>query len=98
MIRPGLLARSKYEFGARFFEPSTGACKLPRQLPLLLHRFLMIRRTKDQVVTSPCLARISRAPRGPHPDCTPPTPLPVQVMADLPPRLDRQVDLPLSPG
>ena len=50
VLRPGLLAKSKYEYRARFFEQSTGACKLNRQLPLLVHKFLMVRRTKAQVM------------------------------------------------
>ncbi|KOO53191.1 snf2 DNA repair protein, partial [Chrysochromulina tobinii] len=48
LLRPGLLGVNKFEFRHRFFDEATGACKLPRQLPLLLHRFVMIRRTKAQ--------------------------------------------------
>ena len=54
VLRPGLLGASKYAFKHRFFEQASGfaECKLPRQLPLLLHRFVMIRRTKAQVMQS----------------------------------------------
>lgn len=50
VLRPGLLASNKYEYRHRFFDQASGASKFAHQLPLLTHRFLMIRRTKAQVM------------------------------------------------
>ena len=55
LLRPGLLGRTKADFRASCFDAASAgheACKLPRQLPLLLHSFVMVRRTKAQVLAS----------------------------------------------
>lgn len=54
LLRPGLLGSSRVDFRNKCFD-AVGhheACKLPRQLPLLLHTFVMVRRTKAQLLTS----------------------------------------------
>ena len=61
VLRPGLLAANKYK--ARFFDgaSSSAALKYPKQLPLLVHRFLMVRRTALSA------SFMQRAPPFPHP-------------------------------
>ena len=61
LLKPGLLGRNKIDFKFRMFEGNGGQCRLPRQLPLLLHRFAMVRRTKAQVM------RLLRSVWGPAP-------------------------------
>lgn len=94
VLRPGLLAANKYEYKARFFDgaSSSAALKYPKQLPLLVHRFLMVRRTKRQVLLS------TRPEQAVGADTPLTSTLPRQVMDDLPHRLDEQVDLPLALG
>ena len=60
LVRPGLLGKNKGQFQYGAFDKG-GECKLPRQLSLALHHFVMVRRTKAQVMSElPKLTRLLR--------------------------------------